>query len=178
MGIPFSAPKNQQSKPNFSVSLSIYIQQINTAKMAEMMFFMKKNKEKAAVKAYERQTKAELKDVLITDTAETSIRKQQFERDQGWKEQKRETKSNLKDVNMAVASFEGEVRKEQHQREKDFKETVRNTMSDLKDVVITDTAEGSIRKEQFDRDQGMKQTSRETKSNLKDVNMVVATYEG
>lgn len=42
--------------------------------MADMMFYLKKNKEKEAVKAKEREQKAQLKDVLITDTAESSIR--------------------------------------------------------------------------------------------------------
>lgn len=42
--------------------------------MADMMFYLKKNKEKEAIKKKEREEKAKLKDVLITDTAETSIR--------------------------------------------------------------------------------------------------------
>lgn len=44
------------------------------------MFYMKKNKEKEAVKAKEREEKEKLKDVLITGTAESEIRKAQFER--------------------------------------------------------------------------------------------------
>lgn len=48
--------------------------------MADWMFYMKKNKEKEAVKAKEREEKEKLKDVLITGTAETEIRKAQFER--------------------------------------------------------------------------------------------------
>ena len=38
------------------------------------MFYLKKNKEKEEVKAKERAEKAKLKDILITDTAEGSIR--------------------------------------------------------------------------------------------------------
>jgi len=144
--------------------------------MADMMFFMKKNKEKEAEKAKERQQKAELKNVLITTTAETEIRKQQFTRDQASKAVSRDTKKNLKDVNMAVAAFETEIRKEQHQREKEAKEKARKTIKDNADVVITGTAETEIRKQQFDRDQGAKAVSRETKDSLKEVNMAKAVF--
>lgn len=48
--------------------------QTKPATMADMMFYLKKNKEKEAIKQKEREEKAKLKDVLITDTAETSIR--------------------------------------------------------------------------------------------------------
>jgi len=40
----------------------------------DMMFYLKKNKEKEATKAKEREERSKLKDVLITDTAENSIR--------------------------------------------------------------------------------------------------------
>lgn len=43
----------------------------------DMMFYMKKNAEKKAEKEKERKEKDNLKNVLITDTAETNIRKQQ-----------------------------------------------------------------------------------------------------
>jgi hypothetical protein len=42
--------------------------------MADWMFYMKKNKEKEAIKAKEREEKEQLKNVLITDTVETDIR--------------------------------------------------------------------------------------------------------
>ena len=142
----------------------------------DMMFYMKKNKEKDATKAKERQQRDELKNVVITDTAETSIRKEQFTRDQGWKDEQRNTKAHLKDVNMAVASFEGDVRKEQHTRDKDYKNTQRSTKDNLKDVLITDTCESDIRKEQHKRDQDWKETGRHTKSDLKDVNMAAAMF--
>ena len=137
---------------------------------------MQKNKEKEAVKAKERQEKAALKDVLITDTAESSIRKEQHQREQGWKQTGRETKSNLKDVNMATACFENEIRKEQHEREKQWKQTGRDTKSNLKDVVITESAETNIRKEQHSREQEYKQTGRNTKTDLKDFNMAKAFF--
>lgn len=99
-----------------------------------MMFFMQKNKEKAAVKNKEREEKARLKDVLITETAETNIRKEQFKGEKDWKQKGRDTKSTLKDVNMATACFETEIRKEQHAREKNWKQTGRQTKDGLKDV--------------------------------------------
>jgi hypothetical protein len=43
--------------------------------------------------------------VLITDTAESEIRKQQFEQEKNWKDTGRQTKDSLKDVNMARAAF-------------------------------------------------------------------------
>jgi len=98
----------------------------------DMMFYMKKNKEKAAEKEKERKQKEELKNVLITDTAETNIRKQQHEGQQKWKAEGRQTKSQLKDVNMATATFETDIRKEQHAREKEWKQTGRKTREDLK----------------------------------------------
>ena len=119
----------------------------------DMMFYMKKNKEKDAVKAKERQQRDELKNVVITDTAETNIRKEQHDREKGWAADKRNTKTNLKDVNMAVATFETDIRKEQHDREKDWKNTSRQTKSDLKDVNMACAAvESEIRKEQHNRE--------------------------
>jgi len=102
--------------------------------MADMMFFMQKNKEKEAVKQKERAEKAKLKDVLITDTAETDIRKVQHSQAKAWDSTKRQTKSDLKDVNMAVPCFETEVRKEQHGQAKAWDSTKRQTKADLKDV--------------------------------------------
>ena len=143
----------------------------------DMMFYMKKNKEKDAVKAKERQQRDELKNVVITDTAENSIRKEQFSRDQDWKAAQRDTKTNLKDVNMAVASFEGEVRKEQHEREKGYKAAQRDTKTNLKDVnMAVASFEGEIRKEHHEREKDWKDTQRTTKKDLADVNMAAAVF--
>ena len=172
--------KSHSIKPFYLFPFSLHqpLEQQKTRKMADMMFYMKKNKEKEAIKAKERQEKAALKDVLITDTAESAIRKEQHGRDQQWKETGRHTKSNLKDVNMATASIETEIRKEQHAREKQWKQTGRETKSNLKDVnMATASIETEIRKEQHEREQGWKQTGRDTKNSLKDVNMATATVE-
>lgn len=61
-------------------------------------FYMNKNKEKEAIKAKERAEKDKLKNVLITETAETSVRKEQHEREKGWKSTQKETLTSLKDV--------------------------------------------------------------------------------
>ena len=94
---------------------------------------MKKNKEKEVVKAKEREEKAQLKNVLITDTAESSIRKEQFNRDQGWKAEGRDTKSNLKNV-LITETAESSIRKEQFNRDQGWKAENRDTKSNLKDV--------------------------------------------
>jgi hypothetical protein len=52
--------------------LSLFTETYST--MADWMFYMKKNKEKEAIKAKEREEKEQLKNVLITDTVETDIR--------------------------------------------------------------------------------------------------------
>ena len=140
------------------------------------MFYMQKNKEKEATKAKERKEKSDLKNILITDTAETDIRKEQFGRDKAWKETGRHTKANLKDVNMATAVFETEIRKDQHQREKNWKETGRATKEANRDVLITDTAETDIRKEQHQREVDAKRVAKTTKDSNKDVNMAAAVF--
>ena len=66
---------------------------------------------------------------------ESEIRKEQFEREKGWKETGRNTKKELADINMAEATMiESEIRKEQFEREKGWKETGRNTKKELADI--------------------------------------------
>jgi len=43
--------------------------------------------------------------VNITETAESEIRKEQHGQAKGWEQNKRQTKADLKDVNMAKAVF-------------------------------------------------------------------------
>lgn len=83
-----------------------------------------------------RSTKATLKDVNITETVENNVRNDQHGRDKNEKAIRTETKTNLRDVNMAMDTVESEVRKEQHSREKDWKATgrqqkVENTSFDM-----------------------------------------------
>ena len=74
---------------------------------------------------------------LLHLPAETEIRKQQFEtNDKAWKAAQRQTKDGLKDVNMAVPSFESDVRKEQHTRDQGWKQTGRQTREDLKVCIL------------------------------------------
>lgn len=75
---PKQTGQNQQTTVDLSFPLLPFFvvtqQKTKPATMADMMFYLKKNKEKEAIKKKEREEKAKLKDVLITDTAETSIR--------------------------------------------------------------------------------------------------------
>lgn len=57
------------------------------------------------------------------EAVESQVRAQQHSREKAEKQTRTETKTNLREVNMAVDTVESEVRKEQHQREKDWKET-------------------------------------------------------
>jgi hypothetical protein len=54
---------------------------------------------------------------------ESQVRAQHHNREKNEKATRTETKTNLRDVNMAMDTVESEVRKEQHQREKDWKAT-------------------------------------------------------
>lgn len=89
-----------------------------------MMFALGQTKAKKAKEEVTRKTKAEVWKYKGNpgDSSEFQIRKDQHHREQQWKSTKTDTKKNLKDVNMAVASFETEIRKEQHQREQAWKE--------------------------------------------------------
>jgi len=59
------------------------------------------------------------------EAVESQVRKDQHEREKSEKATRVSTKTNLRDVNMAIDTVESEVRKEQHQREKSWKETGR-----------------------------------------------------
>lgn len=91
--------------------------------MAELMFGLGQTQKKKAEENKVRQTKAETWKYQgrPDEAVESEIRKEQHTREKGWKETQRETKTNLRDVNMAVDTVESEVRKEQHLREKDWK---------------------------------------------------------
>ena len=65
---------------------------------------------------------------------ETEIRKEQFERDQGYKATQRETKDNLRHFDDCTEDVVTSVRKDQHNREQDQKATQRSTKESLKDV--------------------------------------------
>ena len=64
---------------------------------------------------------------------ESDVRKEQWQREQAAKQQARETKSNLKDVNI-TSTAESEIRKEQFNREQGWKQAGRETKHNLKDV--------------------------------------------
>ena len=70
-------------------------------------------------------TKDGLKDVTITETVESNVRSDQHDRDQKYKEAKRQTISNLKDVTQEETG-EMAIRKQQANREKEWKQTGRN----------------------------------------------------
>eukprot|EP00529_Nitzschia_sp_RCC80_P035076 CAMPEP_0113451452 /NCGR_PEP_ID=MMETSP0014_2-20120614/6345_1 /TAXON_ID=2857 /ORGANISM="Nitzschia sp." /LENGTH=110 /DNA_ID=CAMNT_0000342807 /DNA_START=210 /DNA_END=542 /DNA_ORIENTATION=- /assembly_acc=CAM_ASM_000159 len=90
--------------------------------MAELMFGLGQTKKKKETEQKVRSTKASLKDVNITETVEGAVRADQHGREKNEKAVRTETKTNLRDVNMAVETVEAGVRKEQHDREKDWKE--------------------------------------------------------
>lgn len=93
--------------------------------MAELMFGLGQTKKKKETEAKIKYTKAHLKDVTITETVESNVRSDQHDRDQKYKEVKRETKKNLKDVTQEETG-EMAIRKQQANREKRWKETGRN----------------------------------------------------
>jgi len=92
--------------------------------MADMMFALGQTATKKHRESITRQTRADVAKYMgnPADDVERQIRKQQFERDQSWKATKTSTKHDLRDVNMAVSTFETDIRKEQHQREQAAKE--------------------------------------------------------
>jgi len=92
--------------------------------MAELMFGLGQTKKKKEDNAKIKHTKARLKDVTITETVESNVRSDQHDRDQKYKETKRETKKNLKDVTQGETG-EMVIRKQQADREKRWKETGR-----------------------------------------------------
>jgi hypothetical protein len=86
------------------------------------MLFRRKKKE---TEHKVRSTIASLKDVNITETVEGAVRADQHTREKQEKAVRTTTKTNLRDVNMAVETVEAGVRKEQHEREKGWKEAGR-----------------------------------------------------
>ena len=86
------------------------------------MYVIRKKKE---TEQKVRSTKASLKDVNITETVEGAVRADQHGREKNEKAVRMTTKTNLRDVNMAVETVELGVRKEQHERDKDWKNTGR-----------------------------------------------------
>ena len=95
--------------------------------MAELMFGLGQTKKKKDTEAKIKQTKDQLKDVKITDTVETSARKEQFDRDKGYAATARQTKKDLKDVKI-TDTVESDVRKEQHTREQKWKQDGRENL--------------------------------------------------
>ena len=71
-----------------------------------------------------RTTKANLKDVLITETVETNVRADQFGREKAEKATRTMTRGELKNV-LITDTVESDVRKEQHCREKEWTATGR-----------------------------------------------------
>mmetsp|Transcript_43203 Transcript_43203/g.122166 ORF Transcript_43203/g.122166 Transcript_43203/m.122166 type:complete len:113 (-) Transcript_43203:128-466(-) len=93
--------------------------------MAELMFGLGQTKKKKETEAKITQTK---KDTWKyqgrpDEAVESQVRSQQHNREKSEKATRTETKTNLREVNMALDTVESEVRKEQHQREKNWKET-------------------------------------------------------
>ena len=57
------------------------------------------------------------------EAVESQVRAAQHNREKAEKATRTETKTNLREVNMAIDTVESGVRKEQHQRDKNWKET-------------------------------------------------------
>lgn len=82
------------------------------------------NRKKKETEQKVRSTKANLKDVLITETVETNVRADQFGREKAEKATRTATKGDLKNV-LITDTVEGDVRREQHSREKEWTATGR-----------------------------------------------------
>jgi hypothetical protein len=97
--------------------------------MAELMFGLGQTKKKKESEAKITQTKKDTWKYSGNpdDAVESQSRKQHHNRDKDEKNTRVQTKTNLRDVNMAVDTVESEVRKEQHNREKDWKATGKQT---------------------------------------------------
>lgn len=79
---------------------------VNVSKMADMMFYMKKNKEKEQVKAKERETKEKLKTEFTKDTSgEEKFFKKVNDKEAQSKETARTTVKDNEKINMAKAVF-------------------------------------------------------------------------
>ena len=93
------------------------------------MFSLGQTKGKKKTEAKVKATKDKLKDVTITDTVETDIRKDQHIREVKSKETARnQIKENM---NVTVTdTVESGIRKDQHNREVKYKETGRNQIKE------------------------------------------------
>jgi hypothetical protein len=97
--------------------------------MAELMFGLGQTKKKKETEAKISQTKKDAWKYQGNpdEGVESVSRKQQHNREKDEKSTRVQTKTNLREVNMAVDTVESEVRKEQHNREKEWKETGKQT---------------------------------------------------
>ena len=130
-----------------------------TLTMADLMFSLGQTKGKKKSAAKVKETKDKLKDIKITGTVETEIRKDQHTREIKSKETARnQIKENM---NVTVTdTVESGIRKDQHTREIKAKETKRNQIKENMNVTVTDTVESGIRKEQHTREIKSKETAR------------------
>merc|ERR1719390_485307 len=103
--------------------------------MAELMFGMGQTKKKKATESKVKQTKANLKDVNITDTVEGAVRKDQFNREKNEKATRTATVKDNQNV-LVTETVETNVRANQFNREKQEKDTRVQTKANLKDVNI------------------------------------------
>ena len=88
--------------------------------MAELMFGLGQTKKKKETEAKVRNTRANLKDVTITETVESNVRHDQHGREKNYKAKQTATKQNLRDINI-TETVETNVRAEQFGREKNEK---------------------------------------------------------
>jgi hypothetical protein len=75
--------------------------------MADMMFALGQSKKKKQVENMVRETKADLKNVNITETVEKGIRDEQFGREQKWKQDGRDQIKKNTNFDMARSLFGG-----------------------------------------------------------------------
>jgi DNA repair exonuclease SbcCD ATPase subunit len=93
--------------------------------MAELMFGLGQTRKKKESDAKIKFTRDRLRNVTITETAESIVRSGQHDRDQRYKGTQRETRKNLKNVTQEETG-EMAIRKQQSDREKQWKQTGRN----------------------------------------------------
>jgi len=135
--------------------------------MAELLFGLGQTRQKKESEAKIKFTRDRLKNVTITETAESIVRSGQHDRDQRYKGTQRETRKNLKNVTI-IETAESIVRSDQHDRDQRYKGTQRETRKNLKNVTQEETGEMAIRKQQSDREKRWKQTGRnQVKTNSK-----------
>ena len=146
----------------FISSHSLFLFSSYDLSSAELMFGLGQTKKKKESEAKVRTTKANLKDVNITETIESNVRGVQHNREKSEKATARTTRTNLRDVNI-TETLEGSIRGSQHNREKTEKASIRTTKDNLKDVNITDTIESDVRKEHNTREKDWKETGKQQK---------------